>query len=254
MKRTLLASAAILAFWTPTLAADLPTKAPAVVPVAAYSWTGFYFGANLGGGWASATTSDRFFVGPNGTGRAGPAVSFSNNLNGLIGGGQIGYNWQTGMWVLGAEADLDGSNQNATSCVHPAVTPAITTDCVNARVRSFGTMRGRLGIAVDRWMVYGTGGFGWQNISASETFNAPIFGTAFVRGANISTTRSGLAAGGGFEVALWDKWTVGAEYLYLSAGTWNPAIANFAATGPSVVESNRGRNNIVRARLNYRFW
>jgi outer membrane immunogenic protein len=121
-------------------------------------------------------------------------------------------------------------------------------------VRSFGTVRGRLGIAVDRWMVYGTGGFGWQNISTSETFNAPIFGTALVRGANISTTRSGLAAGGGVGVALWDKWTVGAEYLYLGAGTWNPAIANFAATGPSVVESNRGRNNIVRARLNYRVW
>jgi outer membrane immunogenic protein len=95
MKRILLASAAILASWAPTLAANLPTKAPAVVPVAAYSWTGFYVGANLGGGWASATTSDRFFVGPNGTGPAGPAVSFSNNLNGLIGGGQIGYNWQT---------------------------------------------------------------------------------------------------------------------------------------------------------------
>jgi len=241
------------------IAADMVLKAP--VAPADYNWTGFYIGAFAGGIWGE---TDSFNSGTNAN-----RTPVKIKANGVVGGIQFGYNYQINPWlVAGLETDFQGSALSAATSATNTTAITLTpfppggpnlwplTGNANARqnVDWYGTLRGRVGFATGPWLFYGTGGFGWQSISTNETFNAPIFGTAFVRGANISTTRSGLAAGGGFEVALRDKWTVGAEYLYLSAGTWNPAIANFAATGPSVVESNRGWNNIVRARLNYRFW
>src|SRR6266704_2362367 len=64
-------------------AADLPVKAPAMLPIAVYNWTGFYIGGNVGGAWETSTLTDNLF-----------GVSFSNSRSGFIGGGQIGYNWQ----------------------------------------------------------------------------------------------------------------------------------------------------------------
>src|SRR5271166_3433873 len=105
MKRLLLASAAVAALAAPAFAADLPvaypTKAPAYV--AAYNWTGFYVGVNLGGAWARNTNTDTFF---NAAGVPVGINSSSSTNSGVIGGGQIGYNWQTGNLVFGLEADI----------------------------------------------------------------------------------------------------------------------------------------------------
>jgi outer membrane immunogenic protein len=252
MKKFLLASVAVVALGAPAFAADMPVKArPAP---ALYNWTGFYVGLNVGGAWARNSVTDSFFTGANGTGAAGPAGLISNQASGIIGGGQIGYNWQTGPVVLGIEADIDASGQSASSCVNPVAT---TTDCATVKVRSFGTVRGRVGYAFDRWLPYVTGGFAWQNVSASETFLAPLMAGGIAQaGANGSRTLGGYAVGGGIEAALWENWTAGVEYLYLNSGTWTQTVANFALTNgntPSVIESVRVQNNVVRFRLNYRF-
>ena len=96
-------------------------------------WTGAYFGANLGGGYARVST----------TGLPGAGAS-SENLTGFVGGGQAGANWQTGSTVVGFECDIQGADQNhKTTNASFAVTDSITY---------FGSARGRLGLGVDRWL------------------------------------------------------------------------------------------------------
>ena len=114
----LLLSVSVVAFaWgSSALAADLPVKAPVYrAPVAAaYNWTGWYVGGNIGYGWGTADTN---YTDP-GFGFFGLPTSFSasQNLSGIIGGGQIGYNWQANnTWVFGLEADFQGSGQKASA-------------------------------------------------------------------------------------------------------------------------------------------
>jgi outer membrane immunogenic protein len=257
MKRLLLASAAVAAFAAPAFAADLPaapyypTKAPAYV--AAYNWSGFYLGVNLGGGWARNTVGETFFTGATTNG----LNTATGTINGVIGGGQIGYNWQSGNLLFGLEADVDGSGQSGTlnSALTVAPNGIAGADSISIRVNSFGTARGRVGFAADRWLWYVTGGFAWQNVSFGETFT-PTGGTLVgVNGA--SSTRAGYSVGGGVETALWGNWTGRVEYLYLDTGTWsftNPAVPQVAPPGfTGATTSIRTQNNVVRAGLNFRF-
>jgi outer membrane immunogenic protein len=247
MKRLLLAGVAVAAVAAPALAADLPPapypmKAPAYVAV--YNWTGFYLGANLGGAWARETNTDTFTTGAviNGIN------SSSATISGVIGGGQVGYNWQSGNLLLGLEADIDGSGQSGTN----TAVIGIGTDAVANRVRAFGTARARVGFAADRWLWYVTGGFAWQDVAYNETFTVPGLTTGIANG---STTRGGYSVGGGVETALWGNWTGRVEYLYLDTGTWTTTTAGFVAplTFTTVTSSVRTQNNVVRAGLNFRF-
>jgi len=254
MKRFLLASAAVAAVAAPAFAADLPAapypmKGPAYV--AAYNWTGFYLGVNLGGAWARNTFGETFFTAAN------PALGANvgtSTISGVIGGGQIGYNWQSGNLLFGLEADVDGSGQTGTlnSALTVPVNGIAGTDSISSRVNAFGTARGRVGFAADRWLWYVTGGFAWQNVSFNETFTTA--GTPV--GVNsASSTRAGYSVGGGVETALWGNWTGRVEYLYLDTGTWSFTNAAVPA-GPvftGVTTSIRTQNNVVRAGLNFRF-
>src|ERR1700674_4187133 len=197
MKRFLLASVAVAAVAAPAFAADLPTapypmKGPAYV--AAYNWTGFYLGVNLGGGWARNTFGETFFTAANPNFGANVGTS---TISGVIGGGQIGYNWQTGNLLFGLEADIDWSGQTGTlNSALTAIPNGIAgTDSISTRVRTFGTARARVGFAADRWLWYATGGFGWQNVSFSEAFTPT--GGALVGVNSASATRVGYSVGGG---------------------------------------------------------
>ena len=102
----------------PALAADMAVKAPMAPPIAPVvdSWTGFYIGANGGWGWSSIDTAA--VPDPNGAfiaegDLAGPRF-FNTRTNGGVFGGQIGYNWQTGNWVLGVEGDFDVASISGT--------------------------------------------------------------------------------------------------------------------------------------------
>ena len=122
----LLASAAVIGFVSIAPAADMPTKAPVYkAPVAApvSNWTGFYVGLNAGYAWGNSdptlidpTTEAPFFH--NATTPATPGLS----PRGFIGGGQVGYNWQTGQWVFGGEVDFSGLNAKADATVSPFFT------------------------------------------------------------------------------------------------------------------------------------
>ncbi|MGP0092288.1 MAG: outer membrane protein [Xanthobacteraceae bacterium] len=244
MKRLLLAGVAVAALVAPAFAADLPaypTKAPAYV--AAYNWTGLYVGINLGGAWANVTNTDTFSP-------VGAVNSASSTISGVIGGGQIGYTWQSGNLVFGLEADVDGSGQSGTNT---STVPGFGTDAVANTIRAFGTARARVGFAADRWLWYVTGGFAWQNVGFSDAFTTTTGALTGISSG--STTRAGYSVGGGIETALWDNWTGRVEYLYLDTGTWTTTTTGLGAPLPftSVTNSIRTQDNIVRAALNFRF-
>ena len=226
LRKFLLATVATMIFAGAASAADMPARMPvkAVPFVAApYNWTGFYVGGNIGYGWAS-TSAD---------------VGGSTNMNGFIGGGQIGYNWQMNNLVLGLEADFQGSNERANA------TGAIGLVAITAteRVRYFGTVRGRIGYAWDRFMVYATGGYAYTNIGLDVTATAPGPITAT---ASSNSTKSGATIGAGVEWAFAGPWTAKLEYLYIDTGTQ-------AVTLLGVTDNARIRNNILRTGINYRF-
>lgn len=191
--------------------------APIYKTPVAYTWTGFYAGVNAGYGSATASTT-------------GGGATGSETLKGPIGGVQAGYNWQTGNLVLGIEGDIQASGQRNTFTVGAiSVTDEITY---------FGTVRGRLGLAMNRWLVYGTGGWGYGEFKSS----------AVVGGLTVSASdsHSVWTIGGGVEALLWDRWSVKLEYLYLDTGT-------ISSTVGGVAFSSRVKDNIVRAGLNYHF-
>src|SRR5262249_33569745 len=137
------------AFLSPAaLAADLWTKAPPYMPQAFPLWAGFYAGLNVGGSWATAETPFS-----------------SSNLSGLLGGGQLGYNWQTGQGVLGIEGDFQASTQGTSS---NGVIGGIPFT-VDQKLPWFATFRGRLGYGLGSWLLYVTGGAGWMNYQMDVT-------------------------------------------------------------------------------------
>lgn|SRR5262249_25729977 len=99
MKKFLLAGVALAFIGSAARAADLPINAPyQAAPIPVYSWTGVYLGANIGYSWGQSKFDATL---------AGVAtVSHSERMNGVIGGGQFGFNYQFGMWVLGLETDI----------------------------------------------------------------------------------------------------------------------------------------------------
>jgi len=227
MKKLLLTSTAIaaLAAAVPANAADIPArpqpvyKAPVVAPVV-FSWTGFYIGANIGYGW----------------GRFEDGFGNTDSVNGVVGGGQIGANWQTGMFVLGVETDIQGTGQDQT---FTALSP---NGAVSLResLPWFGTVRGRVGIAADRWLFYVTGGLAYgETRNDIAALTGPFAGLA----ASLSQTNTGWTAGGGIEAALADNWSAKLEYLHLDFGNTNTAG----------LTNGRVTDDVVRAGLNYRF-
>lgn len=207
-------------------AADLPRpvgKAPAAVYVQPFSWAGFYAGVNAGWGWT--TGSGTATVG-------GVTQNYSGSGNGFLGGVQIGYNLQSGNFVYGVEADFQGAGGSGT------VTG--TTFTGSAKTPWFGTVRGRLGYAFDRSMLYVTGGgvYGKSTLEGTDTGTG-----AFSNSATYWT----WTVGGGYEAMLWDRWSAKIEYLYAGTPTKAPT-----PNGTSAL-SGSSHTNVVRVGLNYHF-
>ncbi len=201
----------------PALAADLPartyTKAPAIVaPV--NNWSGFYIGAM--GGYGKENTSS------------------AGAMSGGIAGGTVGYNWQTGAMVFGVETDAAWSNIGASAGVPGLL---MLTDKIN----DLGTVRGRIGVAFDQVLLYGTGGFAWADNTASIS----------VLGVNFSDSRfhTGWTAGAGVELMVAPKWSVKAEYLYRSFSSQT----YFAAQVPGGVPTGTLAINSGQVGINYHF-
>lgn len=209
-------------------AADLPVyKAPPVVP--AFSWTGFYIGANVGYGWARGQSWNTI---------NGVTTTSSGKMNGVVGGGQLGYNWQTGNFVLGVEVDGQGSDSHQTFSF--VVRPGIVATRTN-KIPWFATARGRVGWAfADRWMVYATGGGGWLDFKSDLA--VPTLGNY-----TFEKTHAAWVVGAGIEQAFAQNWSWKVEYLHMDTG-------RFLAESNGIVHTDlRLKDNIVRGGINYHF-
>lgn len=199
------------------------SKAPAPVYVQPFSWAGFYAGVNAGWGWSSG----------NGTATVGGVPqTYSGSGNGFIGGGQIGYNLQSGNFVYGVETDFQGAGGSGT------VNGATFTG--TAKTSYFGTIRGRLGYAFDRSLLYVTGGglYGKGTLEGTDVGTGPF---------SSSATYWSWTVGGGYEAMLWDRWSAKVEYLYVGTPS-NAPVPN----GTGALDG-KGHTNILRAGLNYHF-
>jgi outer membrane immunogenic protein len=240
-KSFLLVTASLLALSAaaPAVAADLAarpyTKAPPAPIAAIYDWSGFYIGAN-GGGGSAHTTWD--FVG---TGSEG-----SHNATGGTVGGQIGYRWQSTQWVFGIEgqgnwADFSGDN----------VSTRFLADRNRSRIDSFGLITGQVGYAWNNVLFYVKGG-GAVVGDKYDVFVAPgFFGDGTVLG-SASETRWGGTVGAGLEVGFAQNWSVGVEYDHLFLGT---RTIGFTTPGGFTFGSDRIKQDvdIGLVRLNYRW-
>jgi outer membrane immunogenic protein len=225
-------------------AADMALKAPPPPAPVYYNWSGFYLGVNLGGSWGHQ--SAEVFSG------GGPVAVGTTSPDGVIGGGQLGYNWQfpsSGVfggngWVLGLEADFQGSGQRAERDFAVAGTSGSLTD----KLEWFGTVRGRSGVAFDRWLPYVTGGWAYGNRGFDGTITTPTTSGSFSN----SNTLSGWTVGGGIEWAFWSHWTAKLEYLYIDFGNSGSGV-NLATTPAVSITTSHFTDNIVRAGVNYKF-
>jgi outer membrane immunogenic protein len=204
-------------------AADLPYSkdAPSAYDYPpSFTWTGFYAGLNLGAGLGSFIGNGRAYLG-------------SNPSGGLI-GGTVGYNYQSGNLLLGAEADYDWSHFASSATTAPGVISSGSID-------NIATIRARVGYAMDRLLIFGTGGYAGADVSGTlNNFAARAV-------ANQSFWSNGYSLGFGAEYAVTPHITVRAEYLFASLGSNNffGLTPNYTSAGANV--------NLLRAGVNYKF-
>jgi outer membrane immunogenic protein len=241
MKNILLSAVALVALTAGAVAADLPMRAappaPVVAAVPVFTWTGFYVGVN--GGYAFGDEADgrrsRFFrIRDNGDGSA-------------LGGAQIGYNMQFGMFVAGIEADAQAIDLDAVYGSDVRLRGFARRGNDNDGVDGFGTVRGRLGLAFDRALVYATGGLAWR----TDEDNNRRFG----RFGNFRNDDDniGWTVGGGVEYAFTNNLSAKVEGLYVDFSENNDTRRARGLFGRGFPNLGGGEFGLVRAGLNYRF-
>ena len=236
----------------PAAAADIPESPLPYRPAAViFSWTGIYLGAHAGGGWVRKDETAVPFALAGATVAPAPVTL---NPSGFLAGGQIGANFQAGIWVVGVEAQASWSSlTSSAACSSTATAAGIVTilgaNCTG-KVDALGTVAGRLGVAFDRLLVYGKAGAAWADDKYSiASITAALPQLNF----NASETRWGWMLGPGVEYAFTDTWSGKLEYNYMDFGTrgvrfGNPTIALL------FLDSNvRERIHVVKAGINYRF-
>jgi outer membrane immunogenic protein len=249
MKKILAGAAALLGTAVSAQAADMAVKAPYLkAPVAmVYDWTGFYIGVNAGVG-----------IGRDYTRVAIPAglsfeASYLNPWGGL-GGGQVGYNYQTASSILGAplvfgvEADFQGTSMRDNFNCLIGCLPAQNNN-INQKLDWFGTVRGRVGIATGPVLSYVTGGWAYGSIKTTYTETLPPGGAANTGAFTSNQNRGGWVVGSGVEASLGGNWTGKIEYLYLNLGD---RLDQFVLNGFAHAMSTDIREQIFRVGLNYR--
>ena len=172
-----------------------------------------------------------------------------------IGGAHVGYNYQFNQFVVGLEGSVDGTSLSNTAA---AFFPDGTTITAQSRADIQGSIRGRLGVAWDRALIYATGGVAFGGFNTNVNIANTGFlngGVPFFANGSISSTRVGWTVGGGIDYAVTNNWSVFAEYRYTNWGSINEN--NFGGgllTGGEYFNGNRKINqNQVQVGFSYKF-
>src|SRR5258708_22217429 len=214
-----------------------PDQSAAIGPI--YNWAGLFVGGTFGYGIGR---NDSTFVVPP---PAANAEAFFLSPRGFDGGGIIGYNWQFGSWVLGLDADFQGSTGSGyLTCVNLCSDGGATT--IDQKLSWFGTVRGRLGYAVGPALFYATGGGAFGEVK--ESIMQPATGHA-----SFSHSKSGFAVGGGIENKLdlfgllGQNWTTRTEDLYIDLRSLNDRF------DPPQTPTSNLPEHACRSVLSYKF-
>jgi outer membrane immunogenic protein len=237
-------------------AADLPMKA-APMPAQVWSWTGFYVGAHAGAGWGTTETTLTSIAVPGvGVGAFNLPLA-QNSRSGFLGGGQIGYNYQSGWAVFGVQGDIAGMDVKGT-------TPCLVTIACTSKSDWLATATGRIGgVVADRALIYIKGGGAWMHNNQSATVSAAggLGGIGGLGGAgaltSASSTAQGWLLGFGTEYAFSNNWSAFVEYDYIDFQGKNVA---FPFIAPGVVPAGTVINadvvnklSIAKVGVNYKF-
>ena len=241
---TLFGCAGALVFAFNAHAADLPARtaapSPQIYAAPVFTWTGFYAGVNAGYGWGTGDDTITYNA-------ASGLSAGSGDSSGFIGGAQVGYNYQLtpgyGI-VVGVEADLQYAGLGSASTYYDSATGNYTFSGTPS-LDYFGTVRGRVGYAFDRALVYGTAGlaYGGGEAEAVSSSSASVSG--------FDETGFGYTLGAGLEYAFTPNITAKIEGLYVNIDRGTGTVYDAGAA----VQETSGRNEfgVVRAGLNYKF-
>jgi outer membrane immunogenic protein len=244
MKRIFLTTISLgaLGLMSPALGADLAPygKAP-VAP--AYDWSGFYVGVFGGGGFGSHSVN-------NGTPNGFTKYLFEYDSTGAVAGGEFGYNFQSGSYIVGAEATGFWSGISGTDASQIPSNGATQVDATN--LRDVVTLVARGGVAVDRLLLYFTGGWAYGNIQHTDTNLAPPAGVNPVD--QFTLNRSGLTAGGGIAYAISGNLIGKFEYRYFDFGAYSrPGLATGLTVNGQLPYTVNTQYSVVTLGLDYKF-
>jgi outer membrane immunogenic protein len=252
-KASLASAGAFAAAATLAGSAFAAEPAPTPPPVPVFTWTGLYVGGQIGYAWGRdpvtwvGTANDLDLA----------AGALTQSPQGVIGGAHVGYNLQYNPWlVIGVEGSVDGTSLSKTVVVPLIDLPGDTfgSATFNSSASVQGSIRGRLGIAWDRVLIYGTGGIAFTSFNTSITDTTGFFTGVPGTNTTISNTRAGWTAGGGLEYAITDNWWVRAEYRYSNFGTTTDyPFPGVLPTGGFVAAQHHLTENQAQVGFSYRF-
>ncbi len=239
-KKLFLALAGALALSGSAALAAEPLPLP---PPPIFTWTGPYVGGQIGYGWGPSAFD---LLGFNPANNALFVITSGHSPSGVVGGAHVGYLYQINQFVVGVEGSVDGTSLSANAQFFvPSF--AVGNDVLTAHVTSDvqGSIRGKLGFAWDRVLIYGTGGVAFGAFSGNLFLNGqtPAFFPFAIGNRFFSNTRTGWTAGGGIQVAVLDNWWVFAEYRYSDFGSFNNTLSNFFAPGGNLLANAFVNNN-----------
>ena len=222
-------------------AADLPNrKAPALAPPA-FTWTGFYVGANAGYAFGSYKTTGYNIV--------AILPGRQPHTSGGLFGAQAGYNYQIGQVVIGAEADFDFANVKGSYAQAVLGNPNALN--VSGKLNNIGTLKARLGYAFNNVLVFATGGYAFGSMKSAYTLSIPA--PPIVSSGSATKTVSGYTFGAGVEYALTNNWIIKADYQFISFGNKNFNGGNVPVINSAAASNFKSVTNEIRLGVNYKF-
>ncbi len=229
------------------IVAGNPAQAGTMGPVHIASWNGFYASGQIGGAWSEA----RFhYKNPNYFNTLGTELlgnDFHFNASGVIGGGNVGFNYQVEEWLAGVEASFSATDMNA-----KRNSPFYSTDIYHSKIRSLGSLKGRLGYACDQWMLNVNGGYAATEVGLKLV--DPVFG---IQAHSSTYWNNGWIAGAGLERKITPKISAGVAYDFAQFQRHNKNMScSLCGTGigegtPTV--NRHLRIQSVMARVSYWF-
>jgi len=217
---------------------------PAAYRPALYDWTGIYFGGHVGGGMGT----DTFTV----TQPQAPAflnVGTTTDVNpvGVVGGAQLGVNYEFAPWVVGIEGSFTSSaltGSTSTATLPTAV--LVTSERATSNPQWLAAATGRFGYAANTLLFYVKGGAAWMHAEYTQDIVAAGVVTATQA---LNNTRTGFIAGAGLEYGMTENFSAKLEYDFYDFGTANYV---YGLVGPAMPVSIKSDVQVLTVGLNYR--